>query len=547
MSREEVKEAATNVRDTQKNSPDDTGRKLLDAARDVEKIENGNDVQDLQDFSRELNDLGFPSLNIVDYNDGQHDGEPEGTLDIVDPTSGTGYYTAQVDNNHLTYTRNDDTKIDIDLATGAETTTQPNGAVTIRTEPGGEITSEQEAPSEVPDTKPAEKPDPEGTNGPDTGENDGPDTNNPTSAPGEPVEVEVPPEYRVIANEQQLEVRARAVDGKTQYEFFTNINDNEEVMLATDKPPQAVREELARSQDEKLKILEETYRVDIAQDGDVLDNNNQKIVMTTPTLGELSALEQGLVRSAANLDTRSGEPLKIYVGDKGQDIADVAGQAKTDGTILMAYNDDLSNLARVTIHEMAHVGQLEQFENFAVSDDYANRLGWTRIGDEFVIRDKDGGLWKRVPGNEDDANETNDADTWMRVNEEGYPADAEGNRADAWWNPFDTGEEDAQVISQDSMIDRMEVTPATNYIKEPIEMGADLVTEFRRSSDARGNVYRLSPSTYDLAKQMDQEQIDAQFGTDNGEPKLIRNPDGILVPNSPQSRQMIADWEATLK
>lgn len=530
MSREEVKEAAKQVRDTQTNAPEEIGSKLLHAARDIEGLENGNDVQDLQDFSRELHGLGFPDITIVDYNDGKHDGEPKGTLDIVDSTSAGGYYTADIEDGHLIYTRNDDTQINIDLANGRETTRDPYGKVTERTEPGGQIISENVAPNDG-DLYQYEKPKQDGTNG-----------NNPSQSSEQPPEV--PPQYRVLANEQQLEVRARTVDGKTQYEFHTG---DEQVVLSTEQPPQVVQAQLKHAQAEKVKELEETYNVDFAEDGEKLENNNHQATMTTPTLGELAAVEQSLRRSTANLDTRSGKPLKIFIGDKGQDTTEDAGNAFVDGSILMEYQDNLTNLTNVTVHELAHVGQLEQFEDFDMSPEYANRLGWTKLGNDFLLRDKEGGLWKRAPGNSDDENETNNQDTWMRVDAEGNPANSKGERTDQSWNPFDHGEDSAQVVSQETMIEMMEVAPATGYIKNPIEMGADLLTEFRKDSSSRSRINEKSPATYELAKQLDQEQVNSEFGTENGEPRMIRNQDGILVPNTPQSRQLIADWESTFR
>lgn len=530
MSREEVREAAKQVRDSQTKTPEKIGPNLLDAARDIEGLENGNNVQDLQDFSRELHGLGFPDISIVDYNDGKHDGEPEDTLDIVDSTSGTGYYTASIEDDHLIYTRNDDTKIDINLSSGQETSSDPYGRVTVRTEPGGEITSESNTSDDTGMHK--DKPhDQKVTDG-----------NNPSQSPERPPEV--PSQYRVLANEQQLQVRARTVDGKTKYEFYTG---NEQVVLASEQPPQVVQEQLKKAQEEKVKELEETYHVDFAEDGEKLDNNNQTTTMTTPTLGELNAVEQALRRSVADLDTRSGEPLKIFIGDKGQDITKDAGNAFPNGSILMVYNDNLTELTSTTVHELAHVGQLEQFENFDMSPEYADRLGWTKLDDEFLLRDKDGGLWKRVPGNSDDENETNDRDTWMRVDSEGNPANSKGERTDKWWNPFDSGEDSAQVVSQNTMIGMMEVTPATDYIKNPIEMSADLLTEFRNNSSSRKGINEESPDTYELAKQLDQEQINSEFGMENGEPRMIRDEDGILVPNTPESRQLIADWESTFR
>lgn len=348
----------------------------------------------------------------------------------------------------------------------------------------------------------------------------------------------IDPAYRELAESQQLGVRSVPNDGCTQYEFYTTIDGVDRVFLQTDQPPEIAEKQLKQAQEEKLKQLENTYNVRFARDGETVESSHDQpkdVPVTTPTLGELSAMSEALLRSAPDTQNVDGTPLKIIIGDKDVDL-NLLGEHR-ENEIIMSYKDDLSYLKEVTIHELAHVGQDKLYEKEG-EDEYAEDLGWVKAGDDWLLRGAGDSYWKN----------TSQADgerIWIRTDSEGNPADGNGVRVE---NPADPESGDyndnVQQIPTEILREIAVVKPYSTYFENPTEMGAALITPFRDGRELRAQLYEVSPESYQIAKKLDQQQIDNAFGVDqNGQSKMIRNPDGVLVENTQANQQDIEDYE----
>lgn len=347
-------------------------------------------------------------------------------------------------------------------------------------------------------------------------------------------------EYQKLADEQQLEVRKIRNGCENEYQFYTEIDGVQQTVLETSDSPNAIKDQLRIKQDEFLNRIEQAYNVDVAETGETTKSYDEKrdITLVTPTVGELNALDLALRNSVPDTDTVSGKPLRIAITEKDQDFG-VLGVARDDKEIVMDYAGNLSYLKEVIVHEVSHIGQVERYAEQG-DQTYGEALGWSKVDGEWLMRGSDGSYWKNVP------QDNNEPDKWMRTDANGNPADENGVRTDAWWNPYDHGESSAQFISNDAMFHRAKVRPFSDYIANPDEMGAAMITPFRNNRNQRAELYKVSTETYDIAKQLDQQQIDAQYGTENGQPRLIRNPDGILVLNNEENRQIVIDYERGL-
>lgn len=350
----------------------------------------------------------------------------------------------------------------------------------------------------------------------------------------------IPPAYQHLADEQQLDVRAVVKDGHTEYVYSTTIDGVRRDVLQTEKPPEAAKEQLHDAQEAMIKDLEKTYNINIARTGETVKTEDGKddVPVNTPTLGELQALKEALVRSAPDTQTTNGKPLRVVILDPGQSLGKGIGGYAIEGQIALTSQpkDNLSYLKEVGIHELAHVGQFERYAQEGTGK-YAAELGWVKAGDNYALKAKDGTLWVH-----DDRN-----DTWMRVDKDGNPSDENGKRVDNPWDPSDHGEDSPRVQRKtaNEMREAAVVKPYSTYFTNPNEMGAAMITPFRDGRELREKLYHESLETYELAKKLDQDQINAECGTQpDGQPKMIRSPDGILVENTAENRLEIQQFEA---
>ena len=352
-----------------------------------------------------------------------------------------------------------------------------------------------------------------------------------------------PADYAKVAKNQQVEVRVKNENDRTQYEFYTKIDGKDAVVLSSNQSPETVERQLKQAQQAKLDELEKTYGVDIADDGETTKSINEKkdLPVTKPTVGELAAIEDALLHSVPDTKTTTGNPLRIVVGDETKSWKDDfgGGGVRRGDEIVIAYQTSLSYLKEVGVHELAHVGQ-NQREKTAGYESYAVELGWAKAGDDWLLKGKDGSFWQN----------TGRDGLWIRTDSDGNPADSNGNRVDNKWNPFDHGEDTNRVqTKKDTEVREIAlVKPYSTYFGNPHEMGAAMLTPFRDNRELRAALYKVSADSYQVAKNLDQYQIDFAYGKQSdGQPKYIRNPDGIVAENNEENRIILKEFEDSLR
>lgn len=353
-----------------------------------------------------------------------------------------------------------------------------------------------------------------------------------------------------VAREHQLEADAMSINGKIVNRYYHVGPDGERnLVLKTDLPPERASEQIDQWKESKLKELEQTFNVRISREGetDVYGRGWpwSSYETRTPFAGEVATLEEALLRSVPDTETFSGKPLKITY---------LTHPVPEDGVEAFARGEEIvlsPNPSRSTlIHELAHIGQQEVshdwvpggFESETGSDnilrEFADKMGWKASSNGWIIEDKEGNYWKAVkwPGED-----------WVRTDANGNPADSNGRRTDNPWNPFDHGEDTAQHRSGMEIMENAKVSPVSSYFPNPAEMWAEMASEFRNGEISRQEFYNRSVESYQLTKELDQRQINSEFGTrDDGQPNKIRLPNGIVVENTSENRTTVDTFERTI-
>jgi hypothetical protein len=142
-------------------------------------------------------------------------------------------------------------------------------------------------------------------------------------------------------------------------------------------------------------------------------------------------------------------------------------------------------------------------------------FGWTydEGSQQYRLLDKKGGQWQRVE-------------------------DKEGNSK---WAPIVDGQPvPERAISSAEMREQAKVKPATDYFTYPWEAHAEAQSMFRHN---RQQLWSENKDLYKLMQQYDQREINRRFGTENGQPKMIRGADGDIVPNTPEHRKAVQELE----
>jgi hypothetical protein len=123
----------------------------------------------------------------------------------------------------------------------------------------------------------------------------------------------------------------------------------------------------------------------------------------------------------------------------------------------------------------------------------------------------------------------------MRVNEQGEPLDRSGRPTPA---SEGLGLPDADMRSL------AVVTPVSRYFPNPAEMLVEGLMFFRLNAQRRQALLRESPVLYNLVKNWDQSEINHHYGIgSDGQPKMVRLPDGTLASRDATATTIIADFE----
>lgn len=365
-----------------------------------------------------------------------------------------------------------------------------------------------------------------------------------------PEEAAAQKEADKVAEEQNVDVQVTTVDGKLTYTFYTRVDGERRDLLTTDNPN--YREEIEQYQEQAVQRLEDQYRINISQDGETFDFRGRRADARTPTLSELTALEEGLRYSVPSNLTRNGEPLPVIYSNEVNNEGAVAYFSAGEDNPMIVFQPNngerpVDQQVETVTHEFAHhgdweareyntggiLGPIRQLPEVLLN----NALGYTRAEDgSWLIRSKDGGTykWEDVDGRGD-----GDEHRWYRMNREGEYLDQNGRVVDR---------DEAQTFTRAEMRERAAVRPPTDYFPNPEEVWAEVQTYYRAGEERRAELFEMSPQLYRVAKQFDQQEINTFYPPhEDGSPSYIRLPSGEVVPNTSANAAQVLAWETGVK
>lgn len=326
---------------------------------------------------------------------------------------------------------------------------------------------------------------------------------------------------------------------------------------------------------DKARELERKYGIQIAGPNETVtaDKNNPNVPCRQPNLAELTALEAAL--SKGHMSAPGQMPLKVYflakqVGPIG-DLAEYKPNVNGQPAIILNLSASLSppterdaktpnsSMEATFLHELTHNQEHSRLTNglpplrppelpgdlvtperprilpepsadaFQKDKQLYEQMGWRSINGRWVIEGADGDLYRYLSA------EGNLPRRWMRVTEQGQPADASGRPTQEASADFRTNEQMRQIAR---------VAPASDYFRQPHEIYAEGLQLLRTNAASRAALLQASPQLYQLMKHKDQEAINQQYPpAADGQPTFIRRPDGAVVPNTKANQIVVAAFE----
>ncbi|MBI4532676.1 MAG: hypothetical protein HY711_01915 [Candidatus Melainabacteria bacterium] len=377
---------------------------------------------------------------------------------------------------------------------------------------------------------------------------------------GDGKKVDAPRGLRSQANgvENRRGVRIEQHNGRFAYYFAAN--GQESVLFTTEATESGLREgdeKLSKLVEDKQNELTSQFKVTFGRSGeDVVWKANpaeqgggHHIKARTPRLDELAGVEAALFRSqpAQLLDNSGLEGIKVNfltetsIGSAAYKSAGLDGKSAifveprsvdtprfpTEQDGAKAGGTARESTEALFVHELSHNTQHKTgWDELEKRKQLVAEIGWipsTTDSQLYLFRDKEGHLY-RPPNNEFDT------PLWTRCNEAGEPINDKGEVVTP---------DKAIVLSNDQMMAIAEVPPASGYFPNATEMCAGGLTFFRLDRKWREDLLNRSPRLYKLAKQLDQAEIDATYGTG----KYIRSLDGLLVEDTYTKRKSIESLE----
>lgn len=356
--------------------------------------------------------------------------------------------------------------------------------------------------------------------------------------PEDVAESAVPEDVAKLAAEYGLQVKPTEQSGNTTYSFTTVSPDGETVEVAHGTDPASLRAEFDTKLQQEIAVLENTYNVDVLGAG---DKTTKGATARNPTFQELAVLNYGLERSgpsALDEDYNSDNLNGLVFAYAAEDTSPSEAYYHPDengNRAEIVFDPGSGQNEHIVIHELAHNGQFRYWEADDRSseqyNEYLEKVGWKKLapGKEVLVTSDDPPQYFRPISPK----------AWIRVDDQGTPLDENGNPTDR---------ESAPVVSNNEVMERAKVTPATDYFTSAREHGAELVTVIREDESTRGALLHQNPQSYQIAVELDQEELNDEYGVDaNGEPNKIRMPSGEIRDNSPENRHILAEWEASFK
>jgi hypothetical protein len=368
-------------------------------------------------------------------------------------------------------------------------------------------------------------------------------------------------------------IQVRQVNGENELFYRAGRKDNVVLRTSTDQAAlDNAPQQLDKIVQQKIASIEDKFNVTFAKPGEfatmqeIEDENcnpavGEKVSARQGTLPVLHGIEEGLNQSQPSQFIEGGrEGVKIYLLDK-QHLPDFYGGRKVQGTFRFKGPEGKPvvfltpagqeqpptardtakpgdrNVAWITTHEVAHNSQSLQWKN-QTPESVAEALGWQKFAHPSgvtiypFIKGKGGELYANF------AESCKVPSKWFSLSTSFKPLDAQGRPV--------TKTVDAAPFTNEQVMDRAKVRPSTFYFSSPYEEMAESITSFRFSAESRSQLFKNSPRLYMLTQEYDRNELKNFYGSDGGNARMVRTPDGKVVPRTPQSMKMIDDFERQL-
>ena len=256
-----------------------------------------------------------------------------------------------------------------------------------------------------------------------------------------------------------------------------------------------------------------------------------------PSLDEIHGIENALQVSKPTLD---GPTLQVcflseYIRPGGAKDAEYFTEMNGKPAIAFySANSVVTHPRRLALHELAHHSQyksglLNEAHNLNETE-LSSDLGWkkSRGTDRDWLLEGIGTDFYKFGGD----------DTWILCNSEGQATDEQGQPVE---------HQDEVILSSKRVRERAMFVPPTEYFNNAVEEHAEALTCFRRSVAEREELYRSSPRLYNVAKELDQREIDQYARRHFGNDGAIRLPDGRIERKSAETELAVASFERTLR
>lgn len=334
-------------------------------------------------------------------------------------------------------------------------------------------------------------------------------------------------------------------NGQMARQYYVEAQNGEKLPVIESKSnnPKEIEKQLKQWQEKKIKEIEGKFNLEISRDGQKLNPYGKEVNLRTPRLDELLALEQGLRDSQPSTIKINGQAIKVQFAIEPTGTADAYFQPPREGAqgsiLFEPKSRSFDGLKGTILHEWAHIGQ----HNLEKSDPAALEKAYTDLGyrkstvkgpfglDQWQLKGKDGFYYSQGAGE-------GSFGEWTRVDEQGRALNRDGKLAESrkYWVTY----------SNDTMRVMAEITPPSNYFKNPEETAAESTRFFRNNAKSRGELYQLDPRSYAAIKELDQREIDLdpRYGKNpDGSSKFIRLPDARIVPNNESNSKIVNDFE----
>jgi hypothetical protein len=300
------------------------------------------------------------------------------------------------------------------------------------------------------------------------------------------------------------------------------------------------RAQLEQSPTDRMRQMEREYNVRFTPAAQTIESPSAGKVQTrNPTIAELDQLEKAMKRFYHLSSDDRGKP--NFRGLRF-DFVDTSTEAGKNVRELGWYQNSRIGFGRpmpltgehgfdsVAVHELVHHVQAWRAANTEVSGEIRRFFGFEQHrlanGKEVNrLRDRDGNFW------EFREDEQTKKDVWMPV---------ENGRVNT---------DPARRRTNEQMRDNLPPhrQPASHYFDNPEEAHAEALTLLLRD---RKTLFDRNPDLYYASKRWDQKDIDMKFGW-RTQPdgtrlsRMMRNAEGIIVPNTPENRAALTAHELT--